>query len=459
MTKEIEKREAAIHLLRAGHSVNEVAQELERHPNWVWKWYKRYREEGWSGLKERSRAPQKHGRKIKDKVWQAICQARSELETEAEREEGLKYIGPTAVRTKLKAKKIKPLPSTATIERVLRENKMTRPYQKQSKQKVVYPHLKPTVPLQLCQVDIVPHYLTGGERVACFNAIDVVSRYPTGQAFSQRRSQDAAEFLVHTWQQIGIPTYTQVDNEGCFSGGATHRYVLGKVLRLALAVGTELVFSPFYHPESNGYVERFHQDYNQHVWDATYLHNHSEVQIKGEAFFEAYRHSEHHSALAGLSPQTRHSQVKARRLSPDFVLPSSKIPLYEGRVHFIRRVEADGTISVLNVRWTVPNSHINQGVWATLEFQVSGATLKIYNAAPDVPDRQCLAAYLFPLKEPVLSRPTQIELELDASDQQQTQTALMSVSEQDNPKSNDFLVVALITQTVRLASRLIHTMY
>ena len=171
MTKEIEKREAAIHLLRAGHSVNEVAQELERHPNWVWKWYKRYREEGWSGLKERSRAPKKHGQKIKDKVWQAICQARSELETEAEREEGLKYIGPTAVRTKLKAKKIKPLPSTATIERVLRENKMTRPYQKQSKQKVVYPHLKPTVPLQLCQVDIVPHYLTGGERVACFNAL------------------------------------------------------------------------------------------------------------------------------------------------------------------------------------------------------------------------------------------------------------------------------------------------
>jgi transposase len=459
MAKEIEKREAAIHLLRAGHSVQEVAQELERHPNWVWKWYKRYRAGGWSGLKERSRAPKKHGRKIKDKVWRAICQARSELEAEAEREEGLKYIGPTAVRTKLKAKKTNPLPSTATIERVLRENKMTRPYQKQSRPKVAYPHLKPTTPLQLCQVDIVPHYLTGGERVACFNAIDVVSRYPTGQPFNRRRSQDAAEFLVHTWQQIGIPTYTQVDNEGCFSGGATHPYVLGKILRLALAVETELVFSPFYHPESNGYVERFHQDYNQHVWDATYLHNRSEVQSKGDAFFEAYRHSEHHSALHGLSPQTRHAQVEAKKLSPDFLLPSSKLPLYEGRVHFIRRVEADGTISVLNVRWAVPNAHSDQGVWATLEFQSSGATLKIYNAAPDVPVRHCLASYLFPLKEPVLARPTQIELELDASDQQQTQIALIALPEQDNPKSNGFLVVALITQTLRLASRFIHTMY
>jgi transposase len=459
MTKEIEKREAAIHLIRVGHSVKEVAQELGRHPNWVRKWYKRYREEGWSGLKERSRAPKNQSQKIKDKVWRAICQARSELEAEAERGEGLKYIGPTAVRTKLKAKKVKPLPSTATIERVLRENKMTRPYQKQSKQKVAYPHLKPTEPLQLCQVDIVPHYLTGGERVACFNAIDVFSRYPTGQPFSRRRSQDAAEFLVHTWQQIGIPVYTQVDNEGCFSGGATHPYVLGKVLRLALAVGTELVFSPFYHPESNGYVERFHQDYNQHVWDATYLHNRSEVQSKGVSFFELYRHSEHHSALHGLTPQTQHAQVKARKLSPEFVLPARKLPLYEGRVHFIRRVEADGTISVLNVRWTVPNSHPDQGVWATLQFQSRGATLKIYNAAPDVPDRHGLASYLFPLKEPVLSRPTPIEFEPDHFDPQQTQTALIALPEQDNPKSNDFLVVALITQIVRLASRFIHTMY
>jgi len=436
MTKEIEKREAAIHLLRIGHNVEEVAQEVERHPNWVRKWYKRYQAEGWSGLEDRSRSPKKHGKKIKDKVWQDICQARSELEAEAERAGGLKYVGPIAVRTKLKDKKVKPLPSTSTIERVLQEHKMTRPYQKGAGEKIVYPHLKPKEPLQLCQVDIVPHYLKGGERVACFNAIDVVSRYPTGQAFKQRRSQDAAQFLVHTWQQIGIPHYTQVDNEGCFSGGATHPYVLGKVVRLALMVGTELVFSPFYHPESNCYVERFHQDYNRHVWDDTYLQQRSEVQSKGDAFFEAYRLSEHHSALQGLTPQARHAQVEARKLSPDFVLPTSKTPLYEGRVHFIRLVEADGAISVLNVRWKLPNSAPNQGVWVTLEFKISGATLKVCKVAPDVPDRPCLATYPFPLKEPVLAPPT--NLELDASDQQQTQIALHSLPEQDRPKSNDF---------------------
>ncbi len=52
-------------------------------------------------------------------------------------------------------------------------------------------------------------------------------------------------------------------HKGCFSGGFTHPYVLGRVLRLGLLVGIELVYSPFYHPKSNGTVERFHQGYEQ----------------------------------------------------------------------------------------------------------------------------------------------------------------------------------------------------
>ncbi len=454
MSELIAERKAAIHLIRSGRSVQEVAEELNRHPNWVYKWRKRYREESWAGLVDRSRAPHKHGRKTKDQVRQAICRARSELEETAAMGEGLKYVGALAVRTKLKKAGLNPLPSKSTIERVLREHKMTRPYRKQVKEKIDYPHLKPTEPLQLCQVDIVPHYLEGGERVACFNALDVVSRYPTGQAFSQRRAVDAVEFLVHTWQEIGLPCYTQVDNEGCFSGGATHPYVLGKLVRQALAVGTELIFSPVYYPESNGYVERFHQDYNKHVWKATYLHSREEVQSITERFFQMYRHSEHHSALDGLSPYTRHHQVALRKLSPDFVPLETKTCLHEGRVHFIRRVLADSTVSVLNVRWTVPEAYINQGVWATLEFTQSGASLQIYNAAPDVSKRQCLVTHPFPLNEAVLP-PT------DASDDELTIDNADTVSESHEiPALNaPFFLVGLTIQAARFASRLLHTIY
>lgn len=446
------EREQVVHLRRGGLSLNEVAEKLGHSKSWVDKWWQRYQKEGWSGLEERSRAPKHHGRKLTDEIRQAICVTRSELEAEAAKDEGLKYTGARAVKTRLKEKKIKPLPSRASIERVLSEFEMTRPKQKAAKTAIRYPLLKPTQPHQLCQVDIVPHFLSGGERVACFNGIDVVSRYPTGQPFHQRRSQDAAEFLVHLWQEIGLARYTQVDNEGCFSGGATHKNVLGKVVRLALSVGTELVFSPFYEPQCNGYVERFHQDYDLHVWEDTYLRHHQDVQTRSHSFFDRYRHSQHHSALNGLSPHTVHYQHPPTKLSSDFVLPTTKLPLTQGRIHFIRQVEADGTVKVLNSRWVVPTFDPGKGVWVTIVFQTRGATLSIYDAAPDVVGRQCLVSYPFPFKEPVL--PLHKDTHQPAPKLLPPATPQVSATQTDGQ-----LLVALITRAAHLANRFIHTIY
>jgi hypothetical protein len=249
----------------------------------------------------------------------------------------------------------------------------------------------------------VPHYLKGGTAVACFNAIDVASRYPTGQAFAQRRSVDAQAFLIHVWQTLGLSQYTQVDNEGCFSGGFTHPGVLGKVLRLALYVGTELVFSPVRHPQSNGSVERFHQDYDQHVWKDTDLQDRADVQKHAAQFFAAYRRSRHHSALQGHRPTETHAGSTRQRLSPTFTLPAGKLPLTEGRVHFMRQVTAVHEISVLNLMWSVPETVApGQGVWATLEFRPSEAHLQIYDQAPDAASRSGLVQHAFDLQEAVV---------------------------------------------------------
>jgi hypothetical protein len=277
-------------------------------------------------------------------------------------------------------------------------------------------------------VDIVPHYLQGGQAVACFNAIDVVSRCPTGQAKTHRGSQEASEFLIHTWQTLGIPRYTQVDNESCFSGGFTHRGVLGKVLRLALHVGTELVFSPFYHPASNGYVERFHQDYDAHVWEHTHLEGVADVQQHADIFFSDYQHSCHHSALQGQSPAAVHSRTTPTLLDADFACPKKKLPLREGRVHFMRRVNQEGTVKVCNIEWQVPKPEDTSTVWVTLEFAVTGATLCIYDAAPDAQQRACLATYDFPLNEPVLPRQAFIHTAALTLDREDSTSAEQSVT-------------------------------
>jgi transposase InsO family protein len=397
----VSERQTMIHLLRSGQTPAEVATTLKRSLAWVYKWRKRYFEQqAWEALQERSRAPRRRPRQIAEAIRQAICQARSELEAEATEPGKLSYIGAAAVQARLRRMKIKPLPNQRTIERVLKAAGMTRPRPSPAKTTVVYPQLQPQQPQQLVQVDIVPHFLPGGASVACFNAIDVVSHYPTGQPLASRRSEDAAHFLLQVWQELGIPDYTQVDNEACFSGGFTHAAVLGKVVRLALLVGTELSFSPLRHPESNGTVERFHQDYNHHVWDKLDLPDLAAVQRHSPDFFAAYRHSEHILALAGRCPAHVHFEPPGRRFPSDFRLPK-QLPLTAGKVHFMRLVKPDRTISLLNLDWDVPQAQPGQGVWATLELSSRGAKLRVYDAAPDATRRTCLAEHPFPLKEPV----------------------------------------------------------
>jgi transposase InsO family protein len=432
------ERKMAIMQLRKGQAIEEVAQNMNRSVGWVSKWKKRFETEGWPGLRDRSRAPKRPGKTLPVEVKSAICQARMELECEAALGNGLKYIGGRAIRTRLKQSKVTPLPSVPTIERVIREAGLTKPKVNDNAGIITYPRLHPTQPHQLIQVDIVPHFLSGGQRIACFNSIDVVSRYPTGRAYAQRRSDDAANFLIHTWQEVGISRYTQVDNEGCFSGGATHPYVLGKVVRLALHVGTELLFSPCYHPQSNGTIERFHQDYNYHVWQDTYLSDLAAVNQQGEHFFRLYRQRSDHSQLKGQTPDQRHQYQSRQRLSSEFRLSTTKIPLREGRLHFMRRVAPDRTVRVLNVVWDVPDHDTTKGVWVTIDFGTRASTLSVFDAAPDAQQRRQLAVYPFPLKESVLPRTDIIDTSSAKPDQQ--------------------LLSSVVSHTKRLTRKLIFTM-
>lgn len=396
-----EDRKSLIHLLNSGKKPREAAQELSRSPAWAYRWKNRYEQNDWAGLRSRSRAPKHIGCSTPAEVRQEILRLRSELEVEAENKDNLGYIGADAIYGRLRSAGINPLPAVSTIERLLRQAGRTKPRTPQVEKEVIYPHLKPIAAHQLTQVDIVPHYLTGGQSIACFNSIDVVSRYPAGKQFINKRSMDAAEFILHTWRELGLSEYLQMDNESCFNGGYKHPGVIGKVVRLALYAGVQPVFSPFYHPESNAFVERFHRDYSDFVWKKEHLEDLAAVRQRSALFFPNYRNSHHHSALAGQSPAEIHRAVPACKLPFGFLLPIP-LPITAGQVHFLRVVDEKRSVLILNKVWSVGLGVPDQGVWATLSLKLSGATLRIYDAAPDAPKRRCLAEHLFPLNEPVL---------------------------------------------------------
>ena len=398
------ERQSFIHLVRSGKTVLEASRELGRSPAWGYKWKARYEQEGWAGVKERSRAPHHISRKTPAGVRQEILRMRSVLEAEAQEGDKLGYIGGQAIAGRLPRQAGQVWPSVSTIERLIRQAGMTKPRPAKAEKSVTYPHLQATAAHHLSQVDIVPHYLTGGQSIACFNSIDVVSRYPSGQQFKRKGSAEAVEFLLRTWREGGLPQYLQMDNESCFSGGYKHPGVIGKVVRLALSVGVQPVFSPFYHPESNGSVERFHQDYSAFVWKKRHLDDLAAVRQRSALFFATYRQSQHHSALEGNSPRQLHTATPIRQLPTDFAIPA-KLPITAGQVHFMRAVDNQRQVLILNKSWSTGSALPDQGVWATLDLSPKGATLRIYDAAPDAPKRRCLVVHPFPLKEPVVPLP------------------------------------------------------
>jgi hypothetical protein len=162
------QRQAFIHLIRSGRSVAQAAQELGRARSWGYKWKVRYEQEGWAGLKEKSRAPHYVARKTSPVIRQEILRVRSVLEAEALESDKLGYIGAAAIYGRLSARAIQPLPGVSTIERLLRQAGMTKPRLHEVTKEVVYPHLQPTTAHQLTQVDIVPHYLKGGREHCLF---------------------------------------------------------------------------------------------------------------------------------------------------------------------------------------------------------------------------------------------------------------------------------------------------
>jgi hypothetical protein len=108
--------------------------------------------------------------------------------------------------------------------------------------------------------------------------------------------------------------------------------------------------------------------------------------------------------LAGQTPQEIHDKIAPSNMVKTLKSEKKNRPLVSGKIHFIRHVHENQTIRVLNVDWAV-DAPANTGVWATLSLRSDGATLKIYDAAPDCKQRTCLAQHSFPLQEKVFPHP------------------------------------------------------
>ena len=181
------------------------------------------------------------------------------------------------------------------------------------------------------------------------------------------------------WQRLGLPDFLQLDNDSAFTGGQRTPRRFGALVRLALSLGTELIFTPPAEPKRNWLVEGLNGLWAGKFWGRNHFRSLPEVVRQSQQFTHWYAHHYSPPALAGLTPAQAHRRgVPPRRLTSAQVRAVPKhLPLTAGRLPFIRRVSATGEISVLGERRKVGKRLAHQYVWAPVARRRNAWTFTI----------------------------------------------------------------------------------
>lgn len=244
--KDAQRRCAAVKLYRSGTPATEVARQLHRSRCWVYKWVHYRANHPWTRFRSAPRAPHHHPNQLSAKSERRIVHLRQLLMRHRQPRLRFTSVGARAMQKEWRRRYSEPVPSLSTIQRVLRRHHLTAQPPTSGRQ-AYRPHPLATYPDAVHATDIITRWITGGEVVQTFNTVDIYSNDVDSTSHATKTATAACEHLLHTWQQLGMPDVAQFDNESAFSGG-NHPWVLGKVVRLCLSMGIEVVFIPLGEP-------------------------------------------------------------------------------------------------------------------------------------------------------------------------------------------------------------------
>lgn len=387
-------RREAIRRRLEGERACDIYHDLGQSRSWFDKWWAAYQRNPQTDFADRSRAPQHSPTRMPEHVQHAIVEVRRQFEAAH-----VGLIGAPAIQDELARLPVEPLPSTSFIEKCLAAEGLTHP-RGVSADSAYYPELVAWAPNAIQATDIITRWLHGGLAVQNFHSFDHYSHAVHLSQHADKRSHTAQAHLLATWRALGLPYVQQFDNEDAFSGGHTHPRVIGGVVRLCLFVGVEVLFNPEYEAQRNYWVEGFHSLWLQAFWSRQTFRSLAHVQRQAPLFMQWYHQRYHPPSLQGCCPaQMRHGFQPVRLSAALARLIPEPLPITAGRIHFVRQVDAQGSIRLLNESWSVGRKWLNEYVWATID--TAAQTLSIWYKAEAEKPWVLIKTRRFRLSQPV----------------------------------------------------------
>jgi transposase InsO family protein len=379
MHDELAARHRAITLRLAGQSVNAVCAAVGRSDRWFHKWWRRYLEAGPEGLYDLTRANHQAAQRIPPELERTILSIRRRLQAHASPATRYSLTGATAIRAELKTLGIHPLPCERTIERVLQRHGLTAPRVRLAPllPRQEYPGPQARASNQLHEVDLVgPIYLKGsGHRYYIWVSKDAFDGAVCLRLAGSRRMDEVLGFLGECWKDLGRPEQVQFDNARELAGWGPAARTLSRVIRLCLRFGVSPVFIPKGEPQFNGSVENFNGWFQEPLLQRRFRRP-GDLRRELARLQEAVNTQHAHPRLGGLTPMQHRRGLRLQKLPTRFVVPMGRLPLAAGRVTFIRRVSAAGTVMVLSQTFRVGKRH--RGLYLRLVVNTGRGSLTAY---------------------------------------------------------------------------------
>ena len=410
---EYERRRRAVELHGAGIRFGVILERLGRARSWLSKWLRRHQAEGWAGLRSRSRTPKRQPRRTPQRVVARVVEIREALEQSRSRRSRFAGLGAEVVHLELQRQRGRPLPALSTIERILRRHgyPKRRPRRRKGGGEP-YPAPRARFPGDLHQTDLVgPRHLRGPKGVTRFYSVHTLAVVGRGVATSQGRQKTAdrlCEHFVQAWRWLGLPRISQIDNEMAATGGGRYPHGFSLVMRLHLLLGVHLVFIPPGEPGRNAHIESFND-----LWQERVLRHPCPdlraLRRTDQAFLRYYHFDKPHRALRVADAGTRYpGQWLVRHRGHLRALPTTfslavyrdhrgrlHLPLARGRVSFIRRVDAHGTIEINGKSYALGKRLVGRYVTAIIFTHRQALVVKVAARV-----HKC---FHFPIHEPLVS--------------------------------------------------------
>ena len=297
-----------------------------------------------AALEPRSRRPRASPLKLTDDLARQAVGVRAALE-----QSGLDH-GPISVHDKMRELGMVPVPSTASLARIVREQGVARIEPKKkprsSYRRFVYP-----APNACWQLDATEYVLTGGRKCGIFQLIDDHSRYAVASHVAWGETSEGALAVVKKGIAAhGVPQRLLSDNGAALN--PSRRGVLGQLVAYVTSLGVEPITGKPYKLTTQGKNERFHQTLFRFLDKQPLAASLEELQAQVDDFDLVYKTQRPHQGLPGRVTSQQAWDATPKTDPPRPATPHTPILDRSDEVR-VKRVGNTGAVEFRGIRFGI----------------------------------------------------------------------------------------------------------